>query len=88
MDSLFAGLIKALEAERDSLSQRSRSLVEEEKKMAAGTATLQQEKEAVKKEQERLAELATKIKSEMDRVDTFSKVIGASILSVYLIVLR
>lgn len=71
---IHAGLIKSLENEKEELGARSKTLAVDEAKMSAERASLLQEKEFVHKEQERLTQLATTVRSEMNGIDTLSKV--------------
>lgn len=72
--SSFLGLIKSLENERDDLTKRTKSLAENEAKVAAEMSSLNKEREFMEREQERLNVLANKIQSEMGSVEVFSKV--------------
>lgn len=49
-------------------------MAEEEKRIATDRAVLDQQKEFIRKEQDRLNELAKKIQTEMEAIETFSKV--------------
>ena len=68
------GMIKSMESERENLARSSKAMAEEEKRIAADRATLDQEREFVRKEQDRLNDLAKKIQTEMESIETFSKV--------------
>ena len=68
------GMIKSMESERENLARSSKAMAEEEKRIAADRATLDQEREFVHKEQDRLNDLAKKIQTEMESIETFSKV--------------
>ena len=63
-----------MESERENLARSSKAMAEEEKRIAADRATLDQEREFVRKEQDRLNDLAKKIQTEMESIETFSKV--------------